>query len=118
MAAGGQGEAVVAAGVDRGACTCAGGLPHRLQDRDLADLVRCLHPDTAYVTDGGGKVSPAHKLIHGGELALVLRRKNRVCSVDTVQITDPLLTPCRRVGHPEKFAYVCAVTPGGPTSSP
>jgi hypothetical protein len=34
---------------------------------DLAGLVRLLHPDAVYVTDGGGKVSAARKLIRGGE---------------------------------------------------
>src|SRR3954453_17469102 len=79
---------------------------------DLAGLVRLLHPDAVYVTDGGGKVSAARKLIYGGErvaevmvrvgrqwhpdridfaeiggeLALVFHREGRVYSVDTVQI--------------------------------
>jgi hypothetical protein len=34
---------------------------------DLAGLVRLLHPDALYVTEGGGKVSAARKIIHGGE---------------------------------------------------
>jgi Sigma-70, region 4 len=80
---------------------------------DLAGLVRLLHPDAVYITDGGGNVSAARKLIHGseriaevmmrvgcqwcpdridfvevgGELALVFHQQGRVYSIDTVQIT-------------------------------
>ncbi|GAA0455302.1 RNA polymerase sigma factor SigJ [Streptomyces stramineus] len=99
---------------------------------DLAGLVRLLHPDAVFVTDGGGKVSAARKLIHGGErvaevmvrvgrrwradriafaevggeLALVSYREGRVHSVDTVQITDGLITAYRRVVNPDKLARV------------
>ncbi|WP_424532785.1 RNA polymerase sigma factor SigJ [Sphaerisporangium viridialbum] len=99
---------------------------------DLAGLVRLLHPDAVYVTDGGGKVSAARKLIHGGErvaevmvrvgrqrrpdridfaevggeLALVFHREGRVYSVDTVQITDGLITAYRRVINPDKLVRV------------
>ncbi len=99
---------------------------------DLAGLVRLLHPDAVYVTDGGGKVSAARKLIHGGErvaevmvrvgrqrrpdridfaevggeLALVFYREGRVYSVDTVQITDGLITAYRRVINPDKLVRV------------
>ncbi|MFC9078571.1 RNA polymerase sigma factor SigJ [Streptomyces sp. NPDC057062] len=99
---------------------------------DLAGLVRLLHPDAVYVTDGGGKISAARKLIHGGErvaevmvrvgrqwhpdridfaevggeLALVFRREGRVYSVDTVQITDGLITAYRRVVNPDKLMRV------------
>jgi RNA polymerase sigma-70 factor (ECF subfamily) len=99
---------------------------------DLAGLVRLLHPDAVYVTDGGGKVSAARKLIHGGErvaevmvrtgrqwhpdridfaevggeLALVFHREGRVYSVDTVQITDGLISAYRRVINPDKLARV------------
>ncbi|MBG7698758.1 RNA polymerase sigma factor SigJ [Streptomyces sp. MC1] len=111
---------------------------------DLAGLVRLLHPDAVYVTDGGGKVPAARKLIHGGqrvaevmvrtgrqwhpdridfaevggEPALVFHREGRVYSVDTVQITDGLITAYRRVINPEKLVRVRAVTPGGAASSP
>lgn len=34
---------------------------------DLTGLVRLLHPDAVYVTDGGGKAAAARELIHGGE---------------------------------------------------
>lgn len=99
---------------------------------DLAGLVRLLHPDAVFVTDGGGKVSAARKLIHGGErvaevmvrvgrlwhpdridfaevggeLALVFYREGRVHSVDTAQITDGLITAYRRVINPDKLVRV------------
>ncbi|MEU0600090.1 RNA polymerase sigma factor SigJ [Streptomyces sp. NPDC006393] len=99
---------------------------------DLAGLVRLLHPEAVYVTDGGGKVSAARKLIHGGErvamvmvrtgrqwhpdridfaevggeLALVFHREGRVYSVDTVQITDGLISAYRRVINPDKLVRV------------
>jgi RNA polymerase sigma-70 factor (ECF subfamily) len=99
---------------------------------DLAGLVRLLHPDVVYVTDGGGEVFAARKLIHGGErvaevmlrvghqwhldridfaevggeLALVFYREGRVYSVDTVQITDGLITAYRRVINPDKLVRV------------
>lgn len=99
---------------------------------DLAGLVKLLHPEAVYVTDGGGKVSAARKLIHGGErvaqvmvrtgrqwhpdridlaevggeLALVFRREGRVFSVDTVQIADGLITAYRRVLNPDKLVHV------------
>ncbi|MFF3577051.1 RNA polymerase sigma factor SigJ [Streptomyces mirabilis] len=97
---------------------------------DLAGLVRLLHPDAVYVTDGGGKVAAARKLIHGGlrvaevmvrvgrqwrpdridvvevggELALLFHREGRVYSVDTLQITDGMITAYRRVINPEKLS--------------
>ncbi|MEV1331412.1 RNA polymerase sigma factor SigJ [Micromonospora costi] len=99
---------------------------------DLAGLVRLLHPDAVYVTDGGGNVSAARKLIYGGqrvaevmvrtgrqwrpdridfaevggELALVVHREGRVYSVDTVQVTDGLISAYRRVINPDKLARV------------
>ncbi|MFF0767182.1 RNA polymerase sigma factor SigJ [Streptomyces sp. NPDC003737] len=97
---------------------------------DLVGLVRLLHPNAVYVTDGGGKVSAARKAIRGGEriaevmvrvgqqwhpdridfaevggeLALVFYREGRVFSVDTVQIADGLITAYRRVINPDKLA--------------
>lgn len=97
---------------------------------DLAGLVKLLDPDAIYVTDGGGKVSAARKLIHGGEriaevmvrvgrqwsldridlvevggeLALVCHREGRVYSVDTVQIADGRITAYRRVINPDKLS--------------
>ncbi|WP_327575582.1 MULTISPECIES: hypothetical protein [unclassified Streptomyces] len=99
---------------------------------EAGDLVRLLHPDADYVTDGGGKVSAARKLINGGEriaevmartgrqwhpdridfaevggeFALVFHRESRVYSVDTVQITDGLITAYRRVLNPDKLVHV------------
>jgi RNA polymerase sigma factor (sigma-70 family) len=99
---------------------------------DLAGLVRLLHPEAVYVTDGGGEVSAARKLIHGGErvaevmvrvgrqrqpdridlaeiggeLALVFHREGRVFSVDTVQITGGLIAAYRRVMNPDKLTGV------------
>ncbi|MGW2462653.1 RNA polymerase sigma factor SigJ [Streptomyces sp. NPDC001761] len=111
---------------------------------DLAGLVRLLHPDAVYVTDGGGKVSAARKPIHGGERvarvmvrtgrrwhpdridvaevggepALVFHREGRVYSVDTVQIADGLITAYRRVINPDKLRRLRAVTPEEAASSP
>ncbi|MEU4678723.1 RNA polymerase sigma factor SigJ [Micromonospora sp. NPDC023737] len=99
---------------------------------DLAGLVRLLHPDAVYVTDGGGKVSAARRLIYGGErvaevmvrtgrqwrperidlaevggeLALVFQREGRVYSVDTVQITGGLISAYRRVMNPDKLVRI------------
>ncbi|MGD9985588.1 RNA polymerase sigma factor SigJ [Pseudonocardia sp.] len=99
---------------------------------DLAGLVALLHPGAVYVTDGGSKTFAARKLIRGGErvaevmvrvgrrwrpdridlvevggeLALVFRREGRVFSVDTVEITDGVITAYRRVINPEKLGHV------------
>ncbi|MEW2504750.1 RNA polymerase sigma factor SigJ [Amycolatopsis sp. CA-161197] len=99
---------------------------------DLTGLVRLLHPDAVYITDGGGKVTAARKVIRGaermadvmvrvgrmwrpdhigfievgGELALVCHWQGRVYSVDTVQITDGLITAYRRVINPDKLSHV------------
>ncbi|MFG3659752.1 RNA polymerase sigma factor SigJ [Streptomyces sp. NPDC047706] len=99
---------------------------------DLAGLIRLLHPDAVFVTDGGGEVSAARKPIFGGERvaevmvrlvrqrrpdriqvvevggepALLFRREGRVHSVDTAQITDGLITTYRRVLNPRKLPHV------------
>ncbi|ORW61477.1 RNA polymerase subunit sigma-24 [Mycolicibacterium peregrinum] len=99
---------------------------------DMASLVRLLHPGAVYVTDGGGKVSAARKPIRGGErIAMVMERVGRqwrpdridliegggepalvfyqqdgVYSVDTVQITDGVITAYRRVINPDKLTHV------------
>jgi RNA polymerase sigma-70 factor (ECF subfamily) len=99
---------------------------------DLAGLVKLLHPDAVYVTDGGGKVFAARKPVFGGERvaevmvrvgrqwrpdriefaevggepALVFHREGRVYSVDTVQITGGLITAYRRVINPDKLERV------------
>lgn len=41
-----------------------------------------------------------------GELALVFHREGRVYSVDTLQITDGLITAYRRVINPDKLSHV------------
>ncbi|GAA5021257.1 RNA polymerase sigma factor SigJ [Streptomyces siamensis] len=99
---------------------------------DMAGLVRLLHPDAVFVSDGGGKLPAARKSIHGGariamvlvrvgrrwrpdsievievggEPALLLRRDGRVVSVDTVEIKDGLIAAYRRVVNPDKLAHV------------
>ncbi|MEU0185461.1 RNA polymerase sigma factor SigJ [Streptomyces sp. NPDC006207] len=99
---------------------------------DMAGLVRLLHPEAVYVTDGGGEVFTARKLVHGGtriaklmvgvwlrwrpdrvdlvevggEPALLHRRAGRVFSVDTVEIEDGLISAYRRVLDPAKIAHV------------
>jgi len=99
---------------------------------DLDSLVKLLHPDAVYVTDGGGKAFAARKLIHGGEriaevlvrvgrqwradriglveaggeLALVLHREGGVYSVDTPQIADGRITAYRRVINPDKLSHL------------
>jgi RNA polymerase sigma factor (sigma-70 family) len=99
---------------------------------DMAGLVRLLHPGAVFVTDGGGKISAARKLIHGGErtaevmvrvgrqwgldridlvevggeLALAFYRQGHLHSVDTVQITDGLITAYRRVINPDKLSHL------------
>jgi RNA polymerase sigma factor (sigma-70 family) len=99
------------------------------QAGDIAGLVKLLHPDVVYVTDGGGKVLAARRLIHGGErvaevilrvgrqlqldriefaeiggeLAFVVYRDGQVYAVDTVQITDGVITAYRRVINPGKL---------------
>ncbi|MEU1199910.1 RNA polymerase sigma factor SigJ [Streptomyces sp. NPDC005813] len=99
---------------------------------DMAGLVRLLHPDAVFVSDGGGKLPAARKTIHGGariamvmvrvgrrwcpdsievievggEPALLLRRDGRVVSVDTVEIKDGLIAAYRRVLNPDKLAHV------------
>ncbi|GAA1709548.1 hypothetical protein [Streptomyces yatensis] len=90
------------------------------------------HPDAAYVTDGGGKAATVRKIIHGGERiaevmvrvgrqgrpdriglaevggepVLVFHREGRVCSVDTLQITDGLITAYRRVINSDELSLV------------
>jgi RNA polymerase sigma-70 factor (ECF subfamily) len=115
---------------------------------DLAGLVRLLHPDAVYVTDGGGKAFAARKPIYGGQRvaevmvrvglrwrpdridaievggdpALVYRRDGSVYSVDTVQLTEGLISAYRRVINPDKLSHLQAVsgavTPRAAVSSP
>ncbi|MFJ4468039.1 RNA polymerase sigma factor SigJ [Streptomyces sp. NPDC089424] len=111
---------------------------------DLAGLVRLLHPDAVFVTDGGGEVFAARKPLHGGERiagvmvrlvrqwrpdridvvevggepALVLHRRGRVHCVDTAEITDGLITVYRRVLNPGKFSSLRPSHPAGPARLP
>ncbi|GAA0819053.1 RNA polymerase sigma-70 factor [Streptosporangium amethystogenes subsp. fukuiense] len=100
---------------------------------DLKGLVELLHPDAVYVTDGGGKVSAARKVISGGEriamvlsrvagrwglfplvprevggeLALVAYRDRRIVLVDTFDIAaDGRILEIRRVVNPDKLSHV------------
>ncbi|MEV4376601.1 RNA polymerase sigma factor SigJ [Streptosporangium sp. NPDC049644] len=100
---------------------------------DLKGLVELLHPDAVYVTDGGGKVSAARKVISGGEriamvlsrvagrwglfplvprevggeLALVAYRDGRIVLVDTFDIAvDGRILAIRRVVNPDKLSHV------------
>lgn len=102
------------------------------QAGDLAGLVKLLHPDAVYVTDGGDKAAAARKAIHGGqriaevmvrvgrqwrpdriefvevggEPALVFYRGGGVYSVDTVQFEDGMITAYRRVINPDKLGHL------------
>ncbi|GAA4614180.1 RNA polymerase sigma-70 factor [Actinoallomurus liliacearum] len=100
---------------------------------DLEGLVKLLHPDVVYVTDGGGKVSAARKLIVGGrkvaevlervrarwalghavpceiggEPALAIFRDGAVAVIDTFDIAaDGRILAIRRVLNPEKLTHV------------
>jgi RNA polymerase sigma-70 factor, ECF subfamily len=99
---------------------------------DLAGLVRLLHPDAAYVTDGGGKAFAARKPIRGGdriaevmvrvgrqwrpdridlvevggESALAFYREGRLYSVDTLEIRDGMIHSYRRVMNPDKLSHL------------
>ncbi|WP_413099860.1 hypothetical protein [Streptomyces sp. Inha503] len=42
----------------------------------------------------------------GGELAPVFHREGRVCSVDTLQITDGLISAYRGAINPAKLSHV------------
>ncbi|WP_326638631.1 RNA polymerase sigma factor SigJ [Streptosporangium sp. NBC_01755] len=100
---------------------------------DLKALVELLHPDAVYVTDGGGKVFAARKVISGGEriatvlsrvagrwglfplvprevggeLALVAYRDKRIVLVDTFDVAaDGRILAIRRVLNPDKLSYI------------
>ncbi|MER5624808.1 RNA polymerase sigma factor SigJ [Streptosporangium sp. NPDC002544] len=103
---------------------------------DLKALVELLHPDAVYVTDGGGKVSAARKVISGGEriamvlsrvagrwglfplvprevggeLALVAYRDKRIVLVDTFDVAaDGRILAIRRVLNPDKLMHIAPV---------
>ncbi|MFI6452394.1 RNA polymerase sigma factor SigJ [Streptosporangium amethystogenes] len=100
---------------------------------DLKGLVELLHPDAVYVTDGGGRVFAARKVISGaervamvlsrvagrwglcspvprevgGELALVTYRDGRVAVVDTFDVAaDGRILAIRRVVNPDKLSHI------------
>ncbi|MER5540153.1 hypothetical protein [Streptomyces mirabilis] len=70
---------------------------------DLAGLVRLLHPDAVYVTDGGGKVAAARKLIHGGprvaEVMVRVSRQWRPDRIDVVEVGGELALLFHREGR-------------------
>ncbi|WP_228637718.1 RNA polymerase sigma factor SigJ [Microtetraspora sp. AC03309] len=105
------------------------------EESDLKALVELLHPDAVYVTDGGGKVSAARKIISGGERiamvlsrvsrrwgfglfplvlrevggepALVAYRDNRITLVDTFDVAaDGRILAIRRVLNPDKLPQI------------
>lgn len=99
---------------------------------DLAGLIKLLHPDAVYVTDGGGKAFAMRKPVFGGqrvaevmvrvgrrwrpdridlievggELALRCHREGRVYSVDYVEISRGRISGYRRVINPDKLGRV------------
>jgi RNA polymerase sigma-70 factor (ECF subfamily) len=99
---------------------------------DFARLVELLHPDAVYVADGGGKVVASRRPIVGaervarllagittryrveriefievgGEPALAAHRDGGIIWIDTLEITDGLVTAYRRVANPEKLAHL------------
>jgi RNA polymerase sigma factor (sigma-70 family) len=100
---------------------------------DLEGLVALLHPDAVYVTDGGGRVNAARRLIIGaervatvlvrvgqrrglastvtlevgGETALALHRDGALVGVDTYDIGDDgRILALHRVLNPDKLAHV------------
>ncbi|SFD26314.1 RNA polymerase sigma factor SigJ [Streptomyces aidingensis] len=112
---------------------------------DLAALVRLLHPDAVYLTDGGGEVLAARKPIVGGERvamvmlrvagrlppprielievggepALLVVRRGRVYAVDTAAIgADGLITAYRRLLAPSKLAHLSPARSSCVTSGP
>ncbi|WP_433370702.1 RNA polymerase sigma factor SigJ [Streptosporangium sp. CA-115845] len=103
---------------------------------DLKSLVELLHPDAVYVTDGGGKVFAARKVISGGEriamvlsrvagrwglfplvprevggeLALVAYQDKLIVLVDTFDVAaDGRILAIRRVLNPDKLLHIAPV---------
>lgn len=99
------------------------------QAGDLDGLVRLMHPDAVYLTDGGGEVPAARKPVRGGrriaelqlrvgrrrgrgaverievggEPAHLIRQEGRVFCVDTFQVVEGLITVHRRQLAPSKL---------------
>lgn len=100
--------------------------------RDFAALIKLLHPEIVYLTDGGGQVFAARRPIEGrervsevmvrvgrrwkpdqidlvevnGELGLRFDRQGQVFSLDTIDLRDGLIVGYRRVMNPAKLARV------------
>lgn len=110
---------------------------------DLDGLVALLHPDAVYVTDGGGRVKAARKVIIGGERvasvlvrvaaglgpvatsvvevggspSVALHREGRLVALDTFDIAeDGRIRALYRVLNPDKLVF--AVTRTAPVPSP
>jgi RNA polymerase sigma factor (sigma-70 family) len=109
---------------------------------DLEGLVALLHPDVAYVTDGGGRTAAARKIITGaervatvlvrvrrrrgfggsvlvevgGEPALAFHRGGGLLAIDTFDVAaDGRIRALHRVLNPDKLP---GVTPPAAVSSP
>lgn len=109
---------------------------------DLDGLVALLHPDAVYVTDGGGRVKAARKVIIGGErvasvlvrvaarLGLVatsgvevggspsvaLHREGRLVALDTFDIAeDGRIRTLYRVLNPDKLVFAVTRTAAVPS---
>ncbi len=112
---------------------------------DLEGLVKLLHPDVVYVTDGGGRVAAARKLIVGaervaivllrvarrnhleavfpcevgGESAMGVRRDGVPALIDTFEVgADGLILTLRRVINPDKIAHILRSHPAWPSRLP
>jgi RNA polymerase sigma-70 factor (ECF subfamily) len=112
---------------------------------DIDGLVALLHPDAVYVTDGGGRVKAARKLITGGERvaavlvrvasrlglvatsavevggspAVALHRDGRLVAIDTFDLADDgRILALYRVLNPDKLFSAGAVTPASAVPSP
>lgn len=102
---------------------------------DLDALIRLLHPDAVYLTDGGGRVRAARKPITGGtrvaevllrvarrlfadlprtsrrieaggEPALLVLRGGRPLCVDTLHVVDGRILALHRVLNPDKLRHL------------
>jgi RNA polymerase sigma factor (sigma-70 family) len=109
---------------------------------DIEGLVALLHPEAVYLTDGGGRVNAARKLIAGaglvatalvriarrneltktdtvevgGEKALALHRHGRLIAIDTFDIAaDGRILRLHRLLNPDKLAHVPPKNSSGET---
>jgi RNA polymerase sigma factor (sigma-70 family) len=112
---------------------------------DVEGLIKLLHPDVVYVTDGGGQVPAARKLIVGaervatvlvrvgqrnrrgaavpcevgGEAAFAVRRDGLLALVDTFEVgADGRILTLRRVMNPDKLAHISLSHPAWPSRLP